>query len=502
VGLSLALLSCAPKTAAPPPLTDYTAAQREIWSQVPSTAKYALAVARFGHLIERARALRTLVSAGPVTRKKLDDLVTRAQTKLGFDPLDPVAWSAHGIAVEAPLAIMGNDVAFVALVPVSDADQARTLLEPLLKTTCRARGRWLACGDEMAQPASVAESLWPEVEKEPLMRSELFFEGRFSPPVSAKDFAGGFFYGPQSVVAALDLGEERLALSLRYNNAQAGTLKQYLTRDAGGKSLLGAAKGALGFARICFSPAALWQLAQRSVPPQSIETASNAMLAATGIDLKADLVDNLTGEIFGALWEPTSMMSTMLLGTRDDTRTADLARRLDGIISGLVGSAEQYGIKTSHATEKSHGRAMYVYKADFTQLVKDSGLKMGFTRLEAHLGAVPGALLISFDRANRERALAAIGQSPREFLDSVDPEVRKALSGEAFLSGWGHGADWSAWYKAPTTKQLLQAYSGFDPDLPAIMTELSSLSELLYDHMLTAAVHDHDITLDWTVRLL
>jgi hypothetical protein len=430
----------------------------------------------------------------------------RAQAKLGFDPLDATAWSAHGVVVDAPVGLFGGVGGEGAqhgalLVAVSDAAKASAVLEPLLHTTCRAHGRWLACGDDVPLAASVDRSRWPEVEHDALIRSELFVAVKIPSQAQMADFAGGFFAEKQSVAAGLDLGEERIAMAIRYNNPQSGSLKPYLMRDPGGKSLLSAAHGAIGFARFNFSPAALWKLAQSKMPPKSIDEASNAMLAATGIDLKADLVDNLTGEIFGGLWEPSGFMSTLLIGTRDDARTADMARRLDGILAGVVSSVDgRAGVKTSHAVEKSHGRPVYVYKADFTGMAQPANI--GLTQLEVHLCPAPGALLIAFDRSNRERALAALGGNPRDFLDNADPEVRRAFTSDTAMSAWGHGADFSAWYKSPGARQLLVQYASISPDLPGIITELASLSELIYDQTMALAVHDHDITLDWTMRLL
>lgn len=503
VGLSLALSSCARQQAAPPPpLVDYTAAQRDIWSQIPSETTFGVSAGRFGHLIDRARALRAVVSAGPTTRKKLDAVLSRAQTKLGFDALDAAAWTAHGIVVDSPIGVFGDDKSghFAVFVAVNDAQKARAVLEPLLSSTCRDRGKWLACGDDLPAAASVAQSRWNALANEPLARSEIFGAFDIAGSTKASD-AGDFFTERQRVVGGINLGDERMTLQVRYDNPHAGELKPYVTRDPGGKSLLAAARGSIGFARFSFSPSALWALAKRKASPRTIETASNAMLAATGIDLKADLVDNLTGEIFGGLWEPPSMMSTLLIGTRDDKRTTDMARRLDGIFAGLIGSLDgKDGIKASHGVETTRGLSMYVYKLDFSQLMKD--VPGGMTQLEMHFGAAPGALLLAFDRKNRDRAIDALAGSPRDFLDSVDPEVRAALSRDSVVSGWGHGADFSQWYRSPDTQKLMKPYSKIDADLPAVITELSSLSELIYDNMVTLAVHDKDITLDWTMRLL
>jgi hypothetical protein len=498
--LSLAFLSCARQTAAPP-LPDYTQAQREIWSQMPAGGTFGMAAARFGHLLDRARALRSIVSAGPTTRRKLDMLLARAQTKLGFDPLDAAAWSAHGIIVDAPVGLFGDDGSDkgAVLVAVSDAAKASAVLEPLFATKCRAHGRWLACGDDMKLPDAADQSRWPDVAKDPLVRSELLVLAR----IPAKPEAGEFFAAPQSIVGGLDLGEERIAMQVRYRNPQSGMLKPYVTRDPGGKSLLAAARGALAFARFSFSPKALWDLAQRKSSRESIEQASSQLLMATGIDLKADLVDNLTGEIFGGLWDSSSVMSTLLIGTRDDARTTDLARRLDSILAGVVASYNgRAGVKTSRAVEKSHGRQVYVYKADVAQLVKSLNIGTGLSELELHLCAAPGALVISFDRANREHALAALGGKAGDFLNGLDPEVRRALTSDAVMTGWGHGTDFSTWYKSPTGQQMLQMYAGIDRDAPALLTEMAALSELIYDQTIVLAVHDQDVSLDWTLRLL
>src|SRR5439155_18476519 len=101
--------------------------------------------------------------------------------------------------------------------------------------------------------------------------------------------------------------------------------------------------------------------------PRTIDQASGAFLASTGLDLRKDFVDNMTGEMVFASWTGaySKLAGAWLIGTNDDQRTRHVAERLDGLAAGGMAIAQaqitQSGWKLSHTTDTVGGRPVYTY---------------------------------------------------------------------------------------------------------------------------------------------
>jgi hypothetical protein len=216
--------------------------------------------------------------------------------------------------------------------------------------------------------------------------------------------------------------------------------------------------------------------------------------AATGIDLEKDVVDNLTGEIVGIYDLDTT--GAMAFGTRDDQRTQDLLRRLDGVIGGALASngalLQQAKMTFERQETKAHGRPVYHYKMSVPNVGP----------MEFQLTTAKGALIWAFDDKGRERIVSGLGTAPSRFLDKLDPDVRTLFESDAPMVAWALSGDYSKAISPEQWKMMDTTYGKLSPELPQVMRELMPLGELLYDLTTVFDVKPDGMVLDYRVRLL
>lgn len=513
--IAVCLLSCqhAPPQEPSPP--DFHAAQQRAWSLVPEDAGGGLVVARFGGLLDELRGLRELVSAGPVVRRHVEAWTNAAKERLGFDPLDGAEWRALGVDLEAPAgffldARFDKTGIFVGVVSGTSGQADLTPLEALFTgklgvPRCHLESSWALCGDEGVQFApDAAHSLWSRVAREAagVASSGLLAYARLDLPSTASVLSGTeFTAASQSVALGLTAAPHEVRAQLRYANPKSGEARPYLALDPTAPSVLGVATGATGVSRLAFSPQALWSLAERRLSPDVMRMASGGLQAATGLDLKTDIVDNFTGEVVFA-FAPEHGFGAEFFGARDEAKTAKLLERIDGLIAGAMsaGRAQDMaalGLKFSHSVDTVRGHKVYGYKYEVTQ----AGLPT--MPVEMHVTSGPGALVMAFDREGCAWALSQLGKPAKRFQDTLEPPLR-SLFGVAAppFAGWGTWYNVSRLLDRPEWKEIEHLYAGISPELPAVWRELLPLAQLVWDSYYRLDVEDQAIALDLHSRLL
>ena len=100
--------SCSPHAKGPPPLPEFSEAQRGVWQHVPGDALGGIVIADLGHTLERLRSLRTVVSSGPATKIYVDKGMAAVTLALGFDVLDAEGWKNAGFDPKGPLGLFNG----------------------------------------------------------------------------------------------------------------------------------------------------------------------------------------------------------------------------------------------------------------------------------------------------------------------------------------------------------------------------------------------------------
>src|SRR5262249_9547017 len=182
----------------------------------------------------------------------------------------------------------------------TDAAKATDALAKLSESDlrCESRGKWLVCGDKKGIPqlaASESASAWPAVQKQiPAadVGTEVGFYLAMDRGPAAKELKAGssgddfekYFPESHGLWAGLRMADDQIVVRGFYANPDTARVQKYFQRDSG-KSLLGVAAGARGVGRVLMSPKAFWKLAQDTADPRTMDQASGAFLASTGLDL-------------------------------------------------------------------------------------------------------------------------------------------------------------------------------------------------------------------------
>lgn len=514
---ALLALSCgAPEVAKAPAAPDYGAQQDRIWSQIPGDARMAMTVADVRHFLGKLKSLRALLAAGPVTRKYLDQGTALATTKMGFDPLDAAGWKAAGFDTSSSVALFAMANERVALVfKASSLDAARASLGKWGALSadfgCAAHGEWMVCGEEgVAAAADPAQSLAGRMKAESgghagdeLIVYAPLDGGRMGELFDNNEFARA----SKSAFLSLTMGDALVHLGLRYSNAESGSVAKYLTLEPNVKSVLGAATGARSAARFHFSPHALWSLARAQLDAKTLAMGTGAVQMATGLDLEKDIVDNLTGEmVAGFDVRGAGAFGAQFLGVRDDAKAGKLVDRLDGLMAGGLASVkdelDKMGVTVVHTVESSKGRPAYVFSFQ-SDPSKTGALGMpALGSFELHLATGPGAIVLAFDKAGREWAVANLGKGPDRFLATLEPGMRASFESGAPAVGWAGWYDIIGGMSPAQWKQVAAVYAAVHPDAPAILREVSALSELVWDTSTVFAVEPGAMSLDYQFNLL
>jgi hypothetical protein len=506
------------------PAKDWSSQQRTLWSMIPADADGALVIADVGHLLERLRALRAVASAGPITRKTIDGGLASLQAKLGFDPLDAQGWREHGIEVAAPAGLVAGEGYGVAVVlGLGDAARAKAFLGKLFDDgeapSCDPHGRWMFCaGKPVKVAASEAESLWPRLAKDlspedrklELLAYAPLDQGRVAEQLRSGGSEGNaarFFAQSKAAFLGASLDEDRVRFRGVYWNPDSAKLAHYFAVEPGTRTMLGVAAGARAATRATVSGRALWQLMLDELPARTIDQVSGGFMLSTGLDLKRDIVDNLTGELVGVSFEGgTSWLNgAFLVGTQDDARTRRICERIDSLASGGLAAAQAMidstGWKIRHQTETVAGRPDFVFATD---VPPDQAPKIGgLERIELHLTSAPGALVIGFDKKSVETVEARIARPAQEFLAQLEtPEARRAFESRAPLVQWSLSQS----PVSPSARKRLEAtfsdLKGLSPDAPQLMGELAGLLDLLYDATFVIDVAPSEISMMYQLTLM
>jgi len=522
VGLVALLWSCGQAGPGGSPLPDYTAQQHEIWSTAPAETFAGFTIADVSHFLERLRAFRSTASSGPTGKKYIDQGMTEIRNQAGFDVFDANEWKNRGIDTSAPLGFfMVGEKEGMLVVRATDAAKATEALAKLSENElkCESRGKWLVCGDKKGIPqlaASESASAWPAVQKQiPAadVGTEIgFYLAMDHGPVaqelkadtSADDFEK-YFAQSHGLWAGLTMGDDQIVMRGFYANPDTTRVQKYFQRDSG-KSLLGVAAGARGVGRVLMSPKAFWKLAQDTADPHTMDQASGAFLASTGLDLRKDFIDNMTGEMMFASWAaaPTKFAGAWLIGTNDDQRTRHVAERLDGLAAGGIAIVQanlaQSGWKISHSTETVGGRPVYSYTL---AVPPDQAKQMGMDGFEAHLTTIPSALVIAFDRSSLDRVVANASQPAEAFVSQLGtPEARQAFESNAAMATWGMSTDPFAAMPKAQWDAMSQTWSAIHPDAPDAIREAGALLSLIYDGTMSVEIRPDGMHCFYQLTLL
>src|SRR5262249_28366205 len=139
---------------------------------------------------------------------------------------------------------------------------------------------------------------------------------------SSSDDFEKYFAKSNGLWAGLTMADDQIVMRSFYANPDTTRVQKYFQRDSG-KSLLGVVTGARGLGRLLISPKAFGKLVKDTADPHTLDQATGAFLASTGLDLEKDFVGNMTGEMVFASWPgvPTRLNGAWIIGTVDDQRT-------------------------------------------------------------------------------------------------------------------------------------------------------------------------------------
>jgi hypothetical protein len=512
------------------PLADHTAEQRQIWSLAPASTIFGLTVARLDHLFERLGALREAARTGPHLRKVLDEQGAELTQKVGFDPFLAESWRARGLDLAGPLGFFLLDKEHgVVVVRATDPGRAVSELTTLIHKggspqdigCAAAQGSWVVCGNAAPQALAKSESasVWPELQRDQSaadLRADIqsllaFDRGPLADELGAKSSADAtdrYFASSKSLFISVTLAADQIFTHGWYKNPQSALLQPYFRQEPGTKSLLGMGVGAHSVARLLLSAQELWRKAESTLERSTLDRAAAGFQVTTGLDLKKDLVDNLSGEMvfldFGS-----SMGSgtwSWVLGTRDDAKTQRLAERIDQLASAGLATArsalKDSGWSLGHSVDTVGGRTVYVYKAD---VPADTAKQLGTDHWEVQLAALPGALALSLDRKSLERLVANAGKS-REALMAEIPsvEARRAFGSDIAFASWGMmPAD--VYGQLPKFQRQLVGDLGRDakiPDLGETVHEGFNVLSLIFDAMTSCEVKPDGISVTMQYTLL
>jgi hypothetical protein len=522
VGLVALIWSCGQAGPGGSPIPDYTSQQREIWSVAPAETFAGVTIADFSHFLERLRTLRGTAETGPTGKKYIEQGMTELKGAAGFDVFDTNEWKNRGVDVSAPLGFfMLSEDNGVLVLRASDAAKATDAIAKLSQNElrCEARGKWLACGDNKGIPplaASESASAWPQVQKQiPAadVGTEVGFylamdHGPVAKEVAANNSSDDFekyFAQSKGAWVGLTMAEDQIVMRGFYANPDTTRVQKYFQAQAD-KSLLGVASGARGVGRVLLSPKAFWKLAQDTADSRTMDQASGAFLAATGLDLRKDFVDNMTGEMLFATFQaaPSKFAGAWLVGTVDDQRTRHIAERLDGLAAGGVMAVQaqmaQNGWKLGHSTETVGGRPAYVYTL---QVPPDQAKQMGMDGMEVQLTTIPGALVIAFDRASLDKVVANASQPASAFVSQLGtPEARQAFESNAALATWGMSQDPFAAMPKAQWDAMSQTWGMIHPDAPDAIREAGALMNLIYDGTMSVEIRPDGMHCFYQLTLL
>jgi Protein of unknown function (DUF3352) len=479
-------------------------------------------IADFSHFLDRLRALRGTAETGPTGKKYIEQGMTEIKTAAGFDVFDAGEWKNRGVDVSAPMGFfMLDENNGVIVLRASDVAKASDAVAKLSQNElrCEARGKWLACGDKKAVPqlaASESASAWPLVQKQ-VPAADVGTEvgvyiamdrGPIAKELATSNSSDDFekyFAQSHGAWMGLTMAEDQIVIRGFYANPDTARVQKYFQAQ-GAKSLLGVATGARGVGRVLLSPKAFWKLAQDTADPRTMDQASGAFLASTGLDLRKDFIDNMTGEMVFASWAsaPTKFAGAWLIGTVDDQRTRHVAERLDGLAAGGIAMAQaqlaQSGWKLSHSTETVGGRPVYNYTL---KIPPTEAKQMGMDGFELNLTTIPNALVVSFDRSSLDKVVANANQSADAFIAQLGTaEARQAFESNAALATWGLSQDpFSAMPKAQWDAMSAN-WTMIHPDAPDAIREAGALLSLIYDGTMSLEIRPEGMHCFYQLTLL
>jgi hypothetical protein len=301
------------------------------------------------------------------------------------------------------------------------------------------------------------------------------------------------------------MAEDQIIMRGFYSNPDTARVQKYFQAQ-GAKSLLGVATGARGVGRVLLSPKAFWKLAQDTADPRTMDQASGAFLAATGLDLRKDFVDNMTGEMLFATYQSaaTKFAGAWLIGTVDDQRTRHVAERIDGLAAGGIQMAQaslaQSGWKLGHSTDTAGGRPVYIYSL---AVPPDQAKQMGMDGMEVQMTTLPGALVIAFDRPSLDRVIANASQPASAFVSQLGtPEARQAFESNAALATWGMSQDPFAAMPKAQWDAMSQTWGMIHPDAPDAIREAGALMNLIYDGTMSVEIRPDGMHCFYQLTLL
>jgi len=508
-----------------PPLPEFADAQRAAWQKAPADALGGVVIADVGHLLGRLRALRAVISTGPVTKGYVDRGMAAATMALGFDPLDDAGWRKAGLDPTGPLAIfLGPSNTGQIVFRASDATAAeqtalawRKLSDNTDPFGCGAAGALYRCGSPgWKLPDDASHSLWPHVEKN-LPAPERAMELVGYAPLDQGEMKAALdkdesrpFRAMHAGYGAMTIAPERIVL---HGGATADDFAKYASyfTPRPGPSLIGLASDSLSAGRMTFSPDVVWAKLQQELGKLGAPEAG-VFNAVAGFDLDKDVVQNLTGEIVYAGFRSDARRSpdgghrtyvdrlgwAAVVGTRDDASTRKVADRLGELIGGAIGSfgasAEALGFKMAY---RSEGKDRKVHWLDI-DVDAEKAKVLGTTRLEVFLTSVPGGIAVGIGPVGVEELRLRAGRKPSAMLDRLPlPEEREAFQHSPMVF-WGKiGEDFA--FKDLGRKV---ADAGMPAEVASVMTETLAVFQLVYEGMFAATWSPDRVEISYHLSLL
>jgi hypothetical protein len=499
---TMALGSCNKGSGGLPPLPEFTAAQKSVWTRAPGDALGGLVIGDFSHLLGRLRALRTLAMTGPTTKKFLDQGQGIAKQVLGFDPLDDDGWRKAGLEPNGPLGfLLGPDKSGEILFKASNPATAQTTAMSWMGQggskdpfDCAPAGELYRCGTPTWKLADDAgKSLWPHMEKNlPAAQRGMEMVG-YAPldqgeTKAAIDKDNGPFKELHAGWMTMTIAKERLVWR---GGAAAGDFARYTKyfTPRPGTSIIGLAANSFGAGRMTFSPDELWNLLKSETKNAGVDL--GAVSAVAGFDLEKDVIQNLTGEIVYAGYRSDKKTNpqgkkrayierlgyAMVSGTRDDAAARKVADRLGEMLGGAVGAfgsgTDGLGIKVSYRVDAGDRKVHWVS----VDLDSDKAKMMGMSRIEAFLTTIPGGIVIGLNPVGLEELKKRVGNKPAAMLDKLPLAEEREILQKSPFAFWGAIGEDFAFKEVALGADL----GLFGADIAAVMKETMAIFQLVYD---------------------